>query len=247
MSSFTKSGPAENASRRIPSRWLCCAKQTILPEKFLDQPVRSRRHLPEYLTEPPKPHDFLAYTRNLPRRHSASRRGRGEPLAYHQTAGMDRRHADQLAGQDSFWSARNRNRNGPDRASGEQPEHRSRCTRWRAAPGGTRSSRCNCILTWRPIMNAVYWIWGTTLAIITFVVVPLALHLLHRTLKAAMSIERYARESLTAGVGTANNTAAIPVLKQTLATAGSLVEATKLLKARADDIGSIAVDLAASR
>ncbi len=96
-------------------------------------------------------------------------------------------------------------------------------------------------------MNAVYWIWGTTLAIITFVVVPLALHLLHRTLKAAMSIERYARESLTAGVGIANNTAAIPVLKQTLATAGSLVEATKLLKARADDIGSIAVDLAASR
>lgn len=96
-------------------------------------------------------------------------------------------------------------------------------------------------------MNAAYWIWGTTLAIITFVVVPLALHLLHRTLRAAMSIERYARESLTAGVGIANNTAAIPALEQTLATAGSLIEATKLLKARADDIGGIAVDLAASR
>ncbi len=96
-------------------------------------------------------------------------------------------------------------------------------------------------------MNAAYWIWGTTLAIITFVVVPLALHLLHRTLKAAMSIERYARESLTAGVGIANNTAAIPALEATLATAGSLIEATKLLKERADDIGSIAVDLAASR
>jgi hypothetical protein len=96
-------------------------------------------------------------------------------------------------------------------------------------------------------MSVVYWIWGTTLVIITFVVVPLALHLLHRTLKAAMSVERYARESLTAGVGIANNTAAIPALEQTLATAGSLVEAAKLLKARADDIGSIAVDLAASR
>ncbi len=96
-------------------------------------------------------------------------------------------------------------------------------------------------------MNAGYWIWAVTLAIITFVVVPLALHLLHKTLKAAMSIERYARESLTAGVGIANNTAAIPALEQTLATAGSLIEATKLLKARADDIGSIAVDLAASR
>ncbi len=96
-------------------------------------------------------------------------------------------------------------------------------------------------------MNAAYWIWGTTLAVITFVVVPLALHLLHKTLKAAMSIERYARESLTAGVGIANNTAAIPALEATLATAGSLIEATKLLKERADDIGSIAVDLAASR
>src|SRR5437773_8504802 len=95
--------------------------------------------------------------------------------------------------------------------------------------------------------NGVDWSGGTTLPIITFVGVPLALQLLHRTLKAAMSIERYARESLTAGVGIANNTAAIPALEQTLATAGSLVEAAKLLKARADDIGSIAVDLAASR
>jgi hypothetical protein len=96
-------------------------------------------------------------------------------------------------------------------------------------------------------MNAVYWIWGTTLAIVTFVVVPLALYLLHRTLKAARSIERYARESLTAGIGIATNTSAIPALEQTLATAGSLIEASKLLRARADEIGGIAVDLAASR
>jgi len=96
-------------------------------------------------------------------------------------------------------------------------------------------------------MTAVYWIWGVTLFLITFVVVPLALYLLHRTLAAARSIERYARESLAAGVGIAGNTAAISALEQTLATAGSLVEASKLLKARADDIGSVAVDLAASR
>jgi hypothetical protein len=96
-------------------------------------------------------------------------------------------------------------------------------------------------------MNAVYWIWGVTLAIITFVVVPLALYLLHRTLKAARAIERYTRESLTAGVGIATNTAAIPALERTLATAGSLVEASKLLRARAEEIGGVAVDLAASR
>ncbi|HYY13315.1 MAG TPA: hypothetical protein VE758_02665 [Chthoniobacterales bacterium] len=96
-------------------------------------------------------------------------------------------------------------------------------------------------------MTAVYWIWGITLAIITFAVVPLALYLLHRTLKAARAIERYARESLAAGLGIASNTSAIPVLEKTLATASSLIEASKLLKARAEEIGSVAVDLAASR
>jgi hypothetical protein len=96
-------------------------------------------------------------------------------------------------------------------------------------------------------MNAVYWIWGATLTVITIVVVPLALYLLDRTLKAARAIERYARESLTAGVGIATNTAAIPALEQTLATAGSLVEAGKLLRARAEEIGGVAVDLAASQ
>ena len=96
-------------------------------------------------------------------------------------------------------------------------------------------------------MSVHYWIWAITLGIITFVVVPLAVYLLHRTLQAARSIERYTREMLEAGVGIANNTAAIPALEETLKTAGSLVEASKLLKARADDVGSIAVDLAASR
>ena len=96
-------------------------------------------------------------------------------------------------------------------------------------------------------MSVHYWIWAITLGIITFVVVPLAVYLLHRTLQAARSIERYTREMLEAGVGIANNTAAIPALEETLKTAGSLVEASKLLKARADDVGSLAVDLAASR
>jgi hypothetical protein len=96
-------------------------------------------------------------------------------------------------------------------------------------------------------MTAVYWIWGITLGIITFVVVPLALYLLHRTLKAARWIECYARESLTAGVGIATNTSAIPALEQTLAVATSLVEASKLLGARTEKMGSVAVDFAASR
>lgn len=96
-------------------------------------------------------------------------------------------------------------------------------------------------------MSVHYWIWAITLAIITFVVVPVAVYWLHRLLKAAKSIERYTREMLEAGVGIAKNTAAVPALEQTLQVAGSLVEASKLLKGGADDVGSLAVDLAAKR
>jgi hypothetical protein len=96
-------------------------------------------------------------------------------------------------------------------------------------------------------MSAHYWIWAVTLAVITFVVVPVALYWLHRLLKAARSIERYTREMLEAGVGIANNTAAVPALEQTLATAGSLVEASKLLRGGADEVGSLAIDLAAQK
>jgi Co/Zn/Cd efflux system component len=92
-----------------------------------------------------------------------------------------------------------------------------------------------------------YWIWAITLVIITFVVVPVALYWLHRLLKAAKSIELYTREMLEAGVGIANNTAAVPALENTLKTAGSLVEASILLKGGADAVGSLAVDLAANK
>ena len=53
------------------------------------------------------------------------------------------------------------------------------------------------------IPEAVFWIWGLTLGVITFVVVPLALYLLHRALHAARSIERYTREVLEAVAGPA--------------------------------------------
>ena len=80
------------------------------------------------------------------------------------------------------------------------------------------------------ISEAVFWIWGITLGLITFVIVPLALYLLHRALRAARSIERYTREALEAGAGIAANAAAIGALEQTIATAASLLEAAELLK-----------------
>jgi hypothetical protein len=84
--------------------------------------------------------------------------------------------------------------------------------------------------------DAVFWIWGITLGVITFVVVPLALYLLHRALRAARSIERYTREALEAGAGIAANTAAIAALGETITAAKSLLEAAEVLKHRTAEI-----------
>ena len=87
------------------------------------------------------------------------------------------------------------------------------------------------------ISPAVYWIWGATLVIVTLIIVPMAIYLLHRTLRAAQMIEQHTRESLEAGVHILQNTAAIPALDETIAAATSLIEATKILQ---DATGAIA-------
>ena len=59
-------------------------------------------------------------------------------------------------------------------------------------------------------------IWMALLAVIAVVIVPLAVGLLRRALKAARNIEGYLADMLTAGVGVAGNTAAVPALDQTI-------------------------------
>jgi len=85
-------------------------------------------------------------------------------------------------------------------------------------------------------MTEAMWIWGITLAVVTVVIVPLAVYLLHRTLQAARAIERYTRESLQAGVGIANNTRAIAALDDTIKAATSLLEAAEALKRRTAEV-----------
>ena len=80
------------------------------------------------------------------------------------------------------------------------------------------------------ISPVVYWIWGATLVIITLIIVPTAIYLLHRTLRAAMMIEQHTRESLEAAVHILENTAAIPALDETIAAATSLIESSKILQ-----------------
>lgn len=89
----------------------------------------------------------------------------------------------------------------------------------------------------RTLPDAVYTIWSATLLVVVLVIVPLAIGLLHRTLRAALSIRRYFAEMLTAGVGIAENTAAIPALKDTISVGAGMVETADRLD---DHSGTIA-------
>ena len=72
-------------------------------------------------------------------------------------------------------------------------------------------------------MNIVQWLWLITLLIAVFAVLPLVVYLLHRTWRAARSIERYFAEMLTAGVGIAGNVAAIKALEETISVATTIL------------------------
>jgi hypothetical protein len=59
-------------------------------------------------------------------------------------------------------------------------------------------------------------IWILLLIVVAAILVPLAVGLLRRALKAARKIEVYLADMLTAGLGIGANTAAIPALDQTI-------------------------------
>jgi hypothetical protein len=69
---------------------------------------------------------------------------------------------------------------------------------------------------------SVYVIWWTLLIVAVVAVLPLAVYLLHRLLRAALSIERYTAEALTAGRGIARNTGAVKALDDTVVLGGEL-------------------------
>ena len=87
--------------------------------------------------------------------------------------------------------------------------------------------------------TAVYAIWWTVLLVVVVVVVPLAVLLLHRTLKAALSIRRYLREMLEAGVGIAGNTSSIAALRETVGVAVVMVDRADSMKQHAGSIATV--------
>lgn len=64
-------------------------------------------------------------------------------------------------------------------------------------------------------MNTVQILW-MILLIVAVVLLPFIIRLLHKTLTAARSIERYLKEMKEAGLGIADNTEHIKVLNSTI-------------------------------
>lgn len=92
--------------------------------------------------------------------------------------------------------------------------------------------------------DGVQAIWLTVLVIVSFVIVPLALILLQRTLRAALSIRRYMAEMLHAGAGIAGNTAAIAALNDTRSVAAGMVETAGQLEEHSGTIATVLADRA---
>ncbi len=95
----------------------------------------------------------------------------------------------------------------------------------------------------KTLPSAVYAIWWIALLVVIVVVVPLAIGLLHRTMRAAQSIKRYFAEMLAAGVGIAENTASVPELKNTIAVGTAMVETA----GRLDEHSATIANLLATR
>ncbi len=85
----------------------------------------------------------------------------------------------------------------------------------------------------------VYAIWWTVLFLVIVLIVPLAVMLLHRTLVAALSIRRYLREMLQAGIGIAGNTGSIGALQETIGVAVAMVSTAGNMKEHTGTIAAV--------
>lgn len=85
-------------------------------------------------------------------------------------------------------------------------------------------------------METVYTLWWILLLLTLLIIVPLVIYLLHRTLRAARSIERYFAEMATAGVGIAGNVSHVKALESTIAVASGILGVAGGINAKAEII-----------
>lgn len=83
--------------------------------------------------------------------------------------------------------------------------------------------------------QAVFILWAILL-VVTVLLLPLIVSLLHRTWKAARSIERYFAEMLEAGLGIAGNTEHIKALNDTISVASGMLEVAGDINEHAETI-----------
>lgn len=86
--------------------------------------------------------------------------------------------------------------------------------------------------------EAVYTVWIGTLVIVVLLV-PLAVVLLHRVLRAAWAIRRYLAEMEAAGVQIAANTASIAALSDTRAVAQDMLKTADGLRQHSGVIAQV--------
>lgn len=89
------------------------------------------------------------------------------------------------------------------------------------------------------VPTAVYVIWWITLAVVFFVMVPIAIYWLNRALRAARGVRGYTEEMLAAGLAIAGNTGSISALGETVAVAGEMVETAERLQSDSLTIADI--------
>lgn len=83
--------------------------------------------------------------------------------------------------------------------------------------------------------QAVVVLW-TILLIVTVLLLPFIVGLLHRTWKASRSIERYFKEMLEAGLGVAGNTEHIKALDDTISVASGMLNVAGDINEHAETI-----------
>ena len=84
-------------------------------------------------------------------------------------------------------------------------------------------------------MEVVNILW-LILLVVTVLVLPYLIHLLHKTWQAARSIERYFKEMKEAGIGIADNTEHVKALNATIGVASGILEVAGSINERADTL-----------
>lgn len=92
--------------------------------------------------------------------------------------------------------------------------------------------------------QAVFTLWWIGLVVTLVIFVPLSVALLHRTWRAARSIERYAADALEAAKGIAGNTAHIEALETTIDVAGEMLETAGSVDSKLDTIANVLAERA---